>query len=175
MPVSADATVAIGTINFVAAVRALFKTVAPFILLINLASVIITFVTVAVRTVRFVGSIETVLIAVTFSCTSAVVAGYDVAVLTVGFVCAIRTFLNAVASSCTFSVIAGGCAVVIFTVGLIRAVLTVIIAVATLRVENTFPVCALEILDRIASLRNCRKNKRLYVLSNAQQCNIAIK
>ena len=102
-------------------------------------------VTVAVGTVRFVGSIETFLIAVTFSCMSAVITGYDVAVhRTVGFVSAVRTFLKTVTFYSTFSVIAGNYVVAVFTVGLIRAVFAVIVAIAAIRVGNTFPVCALK-------------------------------
>ena len=92
------------------------------------------------------------------------------AVWTVGFVTAVRTYFDTVTFSCTSSVIAGGCEVVILTVGLIRVIFTVIVAITTQEVENAFFVCTLELV-RFAPLRGCRiKNQTIIERSTVKQC-----
>ena len=99
---------------------------------------------------------------------SATVTG---AVWTVGFVTAVRASLITVTFSCTSSVIAGGCEVVILTVGFIRVIFTVIVAITTQDVENAFFVCTLELV-RFAPLRGCRKkNETIIERSTVKQCN----
>ena len=79
------------------------------------------------------------------------------AVGTVGFVFAIITFYNTVAFYCTSCIIAACDA--IFTIGLIRAIFAVIIAVATIRAVNAFLVCTLELVE-FAPLRDCCKRNQ---------------